>query len=169
MLIYYCFFRIQIHRHCTTTITTTKNVCGAIRAAWTWPGQTRSGRAASKIKFYVICTSRTWLWWNVRILCNSYAVSSHNRWGAPLLAEKALRLWYFRCHRKPVPVSHIWIFTNASSKLKSNTTVLFFFSSNYWYTHICKANMSRLSHNNCHLSHISAWASQPTQIESTTC
>jgi hypothetical protein len=96
---------VQNRPRCTITTTTTRNVCAATRAVWTWRARTRRGRVASRTRSCVISTSRTSRSWNAPTLCSSSAVSSRRVWAVLSPGGKAQPLLFSHCRHKPAPVS----------------------------------------------------------------
>lgn len=99
-------FYLQSHHHCMTTIIIMRSVWGVIHAVVIYLVRITSEPDALKIKFCAICILQMLRSWSVQILCNNYAVLSHNHWDVPLLVEKVQPHWYFRYHHRLVRVSN---------------------------------------------------------------
>ena len=87
------------------TIITTRNVCAATRAAWTWRARTRRGRVASRTRSCVTSTSRTSRSWNAQTSCNSSAVSNRRVWAVQSPGGKAPPRLFSHCRHRLAPVS----------------------------------------------------------------
>lgn len=106
-------FFFQNPPRCMTTITTTKNVCGAIRADSIWPDRTRSGRDGSKTTSSVIFILLTWLLWSALTSCSNSDHLSRRVWAALWHAGSPQLRSYFLCPRRHVPVSRVCFFVKS--------------------------------------------------------
>ena len=96
---------LQNRLRCMITTITTRNVCAATRAAWTWRARTRRGRVASRTRSCVTSTSRTSRSWNAQTSCNSSAVSNRRVWAVQSPGGKAPPRLFSHCRHRLAPVS----------------------------------------------------------------
>ena len=96
---------LQNRLRCMITTTTTRNVCAATPAAWTWRARTRRGRVASRTRSCVTSTSRTSRSWNAQTSCNSSAVSNRRVWAVQSPGGKAPPRLFSHCRHRLAPVS----------------------------------------------------------------